>query len=85
MSDDKVVNLLGQAISGQVAQPNEQVIAACEHLLEQARRGHLQGIVAAMAYSDDCAGWSRAGGYTLGMIGAVEEVKYLLIQDLSSQ
>lgn len=68
MSDKKILSLRGHAIP-QPNEPNAQVVASLERLLEQARSGEVFGVAWVMTWPDGAVGRQRVGGISVSMLG----------------
>lgn len=79
----KIVGLRGQEIADPRV-PDRNVIAVAEDLLERARSGEINGIVAVMQYYDTATGMQRAGTVSWSMVGRLEQAKAGLVESLSA-
>jgi hypothetical protein len=69
----KVVGLRGEEIRP-LGEPDPNVVAEFERLLEMARSGEIKGMMAAVLHSDDCVSGSRKGENNFRTIGLLTKM-----------
>lgn len=75
----KVISIRGEEIL-LPGVPNDKLITDIQELLEKAKSGEISGLAWASLHRDDATSYGWNGKLTRGVIGALELVKYELME-----